>query len=339
MAEVWSFDPKAWPGKFGRKWLWTIFAERVHHVQVVALCVEIGITALVILCNDSPASQPEFSIKFGNKTVVELSELARKAGVTVHLGTWLDPTEEYVTACAAGMAELATQAKAASVCLDLEGEWNRRISNHAAFVAGTVAPAFMGFPVPIGVTSFAILPRQVVAALSWVVQYHNGYGQPQAYSVFQDKSWQNNTTLQPDHMSSLAWKSWSPITRRLICIQAAYGKQAGPGVIASPKNTTTIPGRKIVKGEWVGKPWGVTESLVVAAQRAEMDGYPEIGWWSQEALSKPTAAATERKPAIRQIKTTGKSMLGKAWGKALAVGAATLAFGGGLLLALRRGRK
>jgi hypothetical protein len=324
MSKIWTYEPNEWPAKFGRKWLWTIFAESVHHQQVVDLCKEIGITDLCILCNDSPADQPDFGIRTGAKNVVKLSALARAEGIDVHLGTWLDPKEAYVLACAEGMAELARDAKAKSVCLDLEGEWRKRIKNHASFVAGVVAPAFQGFPVPIGVTSFANLPKEVVPALAWAVQYHRGYGQPQAYSVYQGKKWQHSASLQPDQLSSMAWRTWSPITHRLVCLQAAYGKP--------------VPGRRISGGEWAGQAWGVSESIAVAAQRAEVDGFPSIGWWSQEALSRKSAAAKERRAVIGQIQASGRSLLGRAWGKTLAFGAGAVAVAGGVLMAVRRGK-
>lgn len=321
-AEIWSFKEKQWPATFGRKWIWTIFAEPSHHNRVVNLCVQLGITDLVILLNDSPIDQPVFSVRGGTPNVVKLAHLAQAAGVSVHLGTWLDPTETYVNACAPAMAELAKEAKAVSVILDLEGEWRKRIKNHAAFVAATVAPAFQGFPVPIGITSFAVLPKEVVPALAWAVQYHKGYGQPQAYSVYQGKKWQKSTVIQPDSLTSRAWKTWSPITRRLVCLEAAFGNP--------------VPGRKIVDGEWAGKPWGITESIKVAAQRAEDDGFPDIGYWSEEALASSSEKAQERRAAIAEIKTTGKSLLERSWGRALAAGAAVVATAGGLWVAFRR---
>ena len=323
-ANVWEFDPTRWPAKFGRKWLWTIFSESVHHARVVSLCQSMGITDLAILVNDSPIDQPTWSVRTGVANTVKLSQLAQAAGISVHLGTWLDPKKDYVFACAEGMAALATEAKASSIILDLEGEWRKRISDHTGFVASVVAPAFSGFPTPIGITSFAVLPREVAPALAWAVKFHKGYGQPQAYSVFQDKSWQKSARLAPDSLPTVAWRSWSPITRRLVCLQAAYGDP--------------MPGRTISGGEWTGKPWGVVESIQVAAQRAQDDGFPSIGWWSEEALARNTTAASDRRAVITEIQTTGKSLVGRAWRKAAAVvGAAALAIGGVVLIA-RRGR-
>jgi hypothetical protein len=325
MAKVWEFDPGDWPAKFGRKWLWTIFAERANHAKVVNTCLETGMTDLVILINDSPVEQPQWGVRTGEANTVALCEKARKAGLTVHLGTWLDPKEAYVKACAAGMRDLVKKCKAASIILDLEGEWRKRIRNHTEFVTNTVAPAFKDFPTPIGITSFAALPKEVVPALAWAVKYHQGYGQPQAYSVWQGKEWQKSNILQPDQLSSVAWRTWSPLTRRLVVLEAAYGNP--------------IPGRRISGGEWTGQAWGVEEAIRTAAQRAEVDGFPEIGWWSEEALSKKSETARTRRSAIAEIKTTGRSLIGRGWGRVVKWGAVAAGVAGGIALAVRRGKR
>lgn len=324
--DTWQFDASEWPVTFGAKWMWTIFAEPKHHERVVKLCVDLGITDLAILCNDSPVAQPEFAIRTGAGNVVKLSKLAQAAGVRVHLGTWLDPKIAYVEACAVGMAKLAKESGAASIILDLEGEWNKRITNHTAFVASTVAPAFDGFPTPIGITSFAILPKSVVPALAWAVKYHDGYGQPQAYSVYQGKKWQRSELIQPDRLSSTAWRTWSPLTRRLVCLEAAYGNP--------------VPGRRIVDGEWQGKAWGVGESIRTAAQRAKFDGFPSIGWWTEESFAGGSMASKERAAAISEIETSDDSLVEGGWGwptigGAILAGLAIVGTAFGLL----RGRK
>ena len=293
----WTYDPsRDWPVKTNRKWLWTMFAEPGNHNKVVATSVATGMTDVVILVNDSPVAQPKFGVKFCVDNTKALCDKLRDAKITPHLGTWLDPKAQYVDDCAQGMADLAGQCNAASICLDLEGEWNKRISNHTAFVADTVRPAFKGFPVPIGVTSFAFLPAAVVPALSWCVEYHDGYGQPQAYSVYQGKSWQMDKRLTPDVLPRAAWDSWSPVTRRLCCLLAAWGSE--------------VPGRTIAQGQWQGKAWGIAESIEVSAAAADLAGFPELGWWSEEGLSRRSASAGIRRETLAEIEATGKPMVG-----------------------------
>lgn len=302
--------------KFGSKWLWTMLGEPGTIQKVVATAKETGCTDLVVLVNDPPARVPTWRVRFGPSAIAELSAAARDAGLNFHVSSWLTAKAPYVDAAAAGMAELADATKAKSVCFDLEGEWRHATKNHAGFVADTVAPAFKGFPVPIGITSFAILPPEVVPALAWAVEYHNGYGQPQAYSVYQGKSWQKSAILTPDRLPQEAWAKWSPITKRLVCLLGAWGDE--------------IPGRRVISnGAWSGRPWGIAETIDAAASSAKAAGFPDVGFWSEEALSKTSNAAKTRRAAVARIRATGKSLVRKPWYKR----PSTYAAGAGLVAA------
>ena len=297
MADTgWQFDAaRDWPARFGRNWLWTMLGEPGTQARAITTAKSVGCTDLIVLANDPPAVAPTFSAKFGAPALVAFADQTRAAGMDFHLSSWLDPKAAYVDSAANGLADLVSATKAKSVCLDLEGEWRKRISNHSAFVAEVMRPAFKGFSVPIGITSFAKLPSEVLPALAWALEYHNGYGQPQAYSVSTGKSWQFNAALQPDRLPGMAWDSWSPVTKKLVCLLAAWGSE--------------IPGRAIAAGQWTGAPWGVAESVEVAAAYSEAVGFRSIGWWSEEALSSSSSSAALRRAAIAQIRTTGKSVV------------------------------
>ena len=141
-------------------------AEPSGHARVVKTALAVGATDVIALLNDSPVHQPKFGLP-KRQTILDLASKLRDVGIDFHLSSWLDPTKQYVTAAADGLAELAELTKASSICLDAEGEFRKRISNHLEFVASVVSPAFAGFPVPIGITSFAGLPKEVAPLLAW----------------------------------------------------------------------------------------------------------------------------------------------------------------------------
>jgi hypothetical protein len=268
-------------------------AEKAGHDRVIATAKAIGATDVVSLVNDSPAHQPRFGFNPNRALVLELAQRVRDAGIAWHVGSWLDPTPLYVEEAAVELASIAIESKAASVCLDAEGEWRKRIDNHLEFVAQTVHPAFDGFPVPIGVTSFASLTKEVAPLLAWAVKHHDGYGQPQAYAVWQGKKWQQAATVQPDRITDLAWRTWSPITKNLVVLLAAYGE--------------VHPGSSYKDGAWQGKAWTAADALETSLLRAEYDGFQEFGLWSEEALRGQGKTATTRREVLAEVNVTGKA--------------------------------
>jgi len=292
--KAWTPNREDWPPSFGRSWLWTMGAERAGHERVISTAKAIGATDVIALLNDSPADQPNFGFRPNRELALELGQKVRDAGLTWHLGSWLDPKEAYVREAAIELASLAEESKAASVCIDAEGEWRKRISNHLEFVAQTVHPAFDGFPVPIGITSFASLPKEVAPLLAWAVEHHDGYGQPQAYAVWQGQAWQQAASVQPDRITNLAWRTWSPLTKRLVVLLAAFGD--------------VHPGTTFSQGEWGGKRWTVASALEGSLLRAEYDGFPEFGLWSEEALRGTGKTAATRREVLSEVNITGKSV-------------------------------
>jgi hypothetical protein len=268
-------------------------AERAGHDRVISTAKAIGATDVISLLNDSPAAQPRFGFRPNRAMAVELGQKVRDAGMTWHLGSWIDPKPQYVAEAAVELASLAEESRAASVCLDAEGEWRVRIDNHLEFVAQVVHPAFDGFPVPIGVTSLGALPKEVAPLLAWAVEHHDGYGQPQAYSVWQGKKWQQLADVQPDRITALAWRTWSPLTKKLVVLLAAFGD--------------VHPGHSFSAGQWQGGAWTVADALETNLLRAEYDGFTEFGSWSEEALRQDTKTAKIRREVLAEVKVTGKS--------------------------------
>ena len=290
----WTADRSLWPPSFSRQWLWTMGSEPSGHARVIKTAQAVGATDVVALLNDSPVHQPRFGLP-KRQTTLDLASKLRDVGIDFHLGSWLDPSKQYVDAAAVALAELAELTKAKSICLDAEGEWRKRISNHLEFVAAVVSPAFAGFPTPIGITSFAGLPKEVAPLLAWAVADHKGYGQPQAYAVWQGKEWQKNAGVQPDKITALAYRTWSPFTTKLVILLAAYG-EVHPGTDWNKKGK-----------RWEGKAWTIASALETSLQRAEYDGYPEFGTWSEEALRGGSHADKIRIEVLSEVEITGKS--------------------------------
>lgn len=296
-----TWEPTGAPLKFGRLWMWTMGAEPANQNKAISTTKDTGCTDLCILINNPPSQQSTFGINPNMSDLVEFTQKAQAQGLAVHWSTWIDPQASYVEAAAKALIAPMEAHKVASLCLDLEGEWRKRISNHMEFVTGTLAPAFEKCRTPIGVSSFAALPKEVEPALAWALKYHDGYGAPQSYSVWQGKAWQQSASVQPDKLPGIAADKWKPICGdRIQMILAAYGQP--------------MPGRYFGAGGWGGKPWGVAESLSASLERTQYEGLSEAGFWVEEALSKSSDAAKARRDVIRSVDVTGKSFLkGRRW--------------------------
>lgn len=277
--QAWSYSTANWPPTFGRMWLWTMFGERAHHERVLEIAAQIGATDVICLVSDSPKPQPRFAFRPNRDSVLELAQKVKGAGLDWHLGAWLDPKPEYVNEAAAALKSMAIESKASSLCIDAEGEWKFRINNHIEFVAHTVAPAFKGFPIPIGVTSYASLPKEVAPLLAWVVAEHDGFGMPQVYGVDTGQDWQKLASAQPDTIAALGYRTWSPITKNLVAVVAAYGTpQAG---------------------------WNAHNALQAQLLRSEYEGFAEVAAWVEEALAGAGPTATTRREVLSEVEITG----------------------------------
>jgi len=281
--QQWTYDPAKWPPSFGRLWLWTMFSERAHHDRVLSVAAEIGATDIIVLLNDSPKSQPAFGLRPNRDTTLELAKKVRGAGLSYHMSSWLDPSAEYVNRAAGELSELAEVTKATSLCIDAEGEYRLRIRNHLQFVAETISPAFAGFPVPIGVTSFAGLPGEIASLLAWAVAEHNGYGMPQVYGTLSDppQEWQHNRAVYPDRIAAMGWRTWSKFTDRLVAIVAAYGNPH-PG-------------------------FDVASALEAQLSRSEYEGFNEAAVWTEESIVGGGQRATTRREVLSELDITGKN--------------------------------
>jgi hypothetical protein len=290
-----TWTPTGEPLTFNRLWLWTMGAEKANQQKAVTTTKNLGCTDLCVLINNPPSQQPNFGVNPSLEALIEFTRLGQSHGLSVHWSTWIDPKPAYVQAAAELIAPMKEH-KVSSLCLDLEGEWRKRTTSHIDFVSDHLAPAFAGCKTPIGVSSFAALPKEVEPALAWAVKMHRGYGAPQSYSVWQGKAWQQAASVQPDKLPQVAQQKWSPLCGdRIQMILAAYGQ--------------TAPGRYFGADGWGGPAWGVAEALSASLERCQWDGIKEVGFWSEEALSLQNSAAKERAQVIESIKVKGRSMV------------------------------
>lgn len=317
----------AGPAEIGRLWLFTQFAEPKNHDNVMERLSE-GPTDLVIMLNDSPTHDPEWGVKFGWKFTEALTNAALGAGKRVHWCLWINPKERFVKEASRDLRKaLKRNHRVSSTIFDLEWEYRDGVDDHTAFVARVVAPAFHKWPVPIGITSFAMMPVEVKPICLWAAEEANGFGMPQAYSQDQGKEGQKSTLMVPSEIVRIAYKRWQPFFgNKIVMLLNAW----------SPASEM-MPGRYFdSRGDkkWHGKKWGVRESLEVALKRSSSLGLTDAGLWSEEALSRKTgstprkkalaAAAKTRRDYISTLRPTGhgQAVSDKAdWVVPLAVGA------------------
>lgn len=318
-----GWEPTGAPLKFGRIWVWTMLAEKQNHATVVATTKDVQGTDLVILANNPPTTSPKFKIHHLENTR-RLTELAQEAGLDVHWSTWLDDKVDYVEDQAKLLLDEIPSAGVKSLCLDAEGEYRTlRDADAEKFVFDTIAPAFDGASFPIGITSFASLPKDVAPLVAWAVKLHDGYGGPQSYSVYQGLQWQKNAaaSIQPSQLPKVAVDTWAPFAPvdRLQMLLAVFGP--------------SVPGRSFSRSAdaWRGKAWTPAESLQVSLERSQYEGVTDIGLWSEEWLSKSSSSAKAFTTVLQSIDVSGRGLLQPsraATAGKIAAGGATLIAGG-----------
>ena len=280
------------PANVGRLWLYTQFAEPKNHANVMDRLAE-GPTDLVIMLNNSPTHDPEWGVKFGWKFTEALTNAALGAGKRVHWCLWISPKERFIKEAARDLRKaLKRNPRVSSIQFDVEWEWLNWIDDHTSFVARVIAPAFHKWPVPIGITSFAMMPAGVKPLALWASEEANGYGLPQAYSQDQGKPGQQSTLMIPPEIVRIAQKRWAPF----------FGKKIVMLLNAWSPASEMVPGRYYKKG-WHGKKWGVRESLDVALKRTDSLGFDDAGLWVEEALSRKTGSTPRKKALAAAAKT------------------------------------
>lgn len=294
-----SWAPSGEPVKIGRIWMWTMLGETGTIDKVLATCAKAQATDLVILANNPPSQEDISRLPARLDTVRTLTEQAQEAGMDVHWSVWLDDKAAYVNGIAMAMHDAGPAAGIKSLCLDAEGEYRTlKDADAEKFVVETIAPAFAEARYPIGVTSFAALPKDVSPLVAWAVKFHKGYGAPQSYAVFQNKQWQKNVwrEIQPDRVGALGVERWEPVVGdRLQLILAVYGP--------------TVPGRTFANETWSGPKWTAEESLQTSLERAVYDGVTDVGLWSEEWLSRNDASAQAFMRVLQSAEVTGKGFM------------------------------
>jgi hypothetical protein len=134
---------------------------------------------------------------------------------------------------------------------------------------------------------------------------------PQAYAVDTGQAWQKAANVQPDTISALAWRTWSPITDNLVAIVAAYGRvQSG---------------------------WQIGSALEAQLMRAEYEGFPEVSVWVEEALVGQGTTAKTRRQVLSEVEITGSSaVVTTGLSARMLIGTGMVAAGAGAAIATRR---
>lgn len=139
----------------------------------------------------------------------------KKEGFRVHLMPWLRPNRIYNEQCAEIVLEAYRAIDADSILFDVEVYWTKRglarNFDHEGWVDEFWRDLWPLSGIVYGVTSYAIVPRPVVALLN---EPEVLYYIPQAYSIYRTKmAWTMGSITIPGDMQQTAFDSWGKFSR------------------------------------------------------------------------------------------------------------------------------
>lgn len=193
---------------------------------------EHGLTRLHIIVNDHSARWKKTKLlPFDTRPIdkiLHLADLAHKAGIEVHLMSWVMPYESYIREAAKQLIPLAKACRAHSVEWDAEEPWTKatapgKMSYEDA--GALIGKLFGGQAFEMGVNGIGYGSQKKIGPLAAVCDYIC----PQAYST-------NKQKLSPKTTAPKFAKRWRKLFpgKRLVMGLAAYSQTGIPKVKSDP---------------------------------------------------------------------------------------------------------
>lgn len=186
--------------------------------RYVKFAVAHGINRLDIVVNDHSKwrGPHKFTLRNPDK-IVRLAQLAREAGIEVHLMSWLMPHGVYIKGAADKLPLLAEMCDASSIQWDAEEPWMlaRDHDGHARG-AERVAEAFKHLGLPMGVNGIGYASVRKMGPLAEVCDYVV----PQIYST-------RTNGLDPKTAPAKFHKRWTKYFKKPIVMGLAAYRQSG----------------------------------------------------------------------------------------------------------------
>lgn len=187
----------------------------------VDFCVAHGINRLDIIVNDhSVWREPtDFTVR-GVTSIVRLADLARAAGIEVHLMSWLMPHSMYIEQAGNELIPLATLCQAKSIQWDAEEPWTKaKKAMPYEEASKLVAEVFKDRKFKMGVNGIGYASTQKLGPLAKVCDYVV----PQAYAT-------QSSGLKPDTAPGQFYRRWSSKFKKPVVMGlAAYRQKGIPG--------------------------------------------------------------------------------------------------------------
>jgi hypothetical protein len=180
---------------------------------------QLNVSDVVLGINQDAAP---FHLLMPEAEVAALVSAALGAGLRVHLMIWLLPDSAFIGTSAQTMKRLIqANPGVASLLFDVEKSWIHASPAPNEDTVGLVMNAYAELGVPLGVTSYALLPENVRPLVARVK-----YGIPQAYSLYTPDGEPRNIPVPK--LQNDAYASWSKVNQSISMGLAAY-EQTGPG--------------------------------------------------------------------------------------------------------------
>ncbi len=197
---------------------WVGAAALLHPERDVAFAKSIGLNRLDVVCNDHSKDRSSTRFRLYNTAKIRtFCDVARDAGIEVHLMSWVMPHASFVERAAEEMGKLVYETGAKSVMWDAEEPWTQAKGGLSRELAAEVLAAeFNARSVPMGVTGIGYASKAKLGPLAKVCDYVV----PQAYVT-------GRGSLKPESAPGKFAGRWSQAFGRKVLVGLAAYRQRG----------------------------------------------------------------------------------------------------------------
>lgn len=212
-----------------------------------------------IVVNDHSKWRDPSSFNIHNMDkILRLAQVARTAGIEVHLMSWIMPHKQYIVQAANILLPLAEMAQASSIQWDAEEPWMlARKSMGYTQAAELIRESFRKLPIPMGVNGIGYASVPKLKPLADVCDYVV----PQVYST-------TSNGLDPKTAAPKFYKRWhNNFNKPVVMGLAAYRQKGIPGYSEAEAVQTAIDATRSIAGVDTVIYWSlyhITKNKVVA---------------------------------------------------------------------------